>query len=320
MVVEADESDGTFTRLPSQIGVVTNMDPEHLDYFGSVEAMHEAYRVFMENVPFYGLVVACIDHPQVRRMLAEDARRFEGRRILTYGVREEADLRILKVLERGGAIGFDVALGPRVRGGARMLEGLSVPVPGLYNALNGLAAIAVAAEAGIRDADIRAGLAAFSGVKRRFSRVGSWNGATFYDDYAHHPCEIASVLRAARKAAEGRVIALFQPHRYTRIHSLFDDFCRAFADADAVIVTPVYSAGEAPIAGVDHVAVVEGIKQAGHRGVVSVESESELAALVAEVVRPGDLVIALGAGTITDWIGRLAERLSGEPAQVGEAM
>jgi UDP-N-acetylmuramate--alanine ligase len=308
MVVEADESDGTFIRLPTEIGVVTNIDPEHLDHFGTVENMHREFAQFYTSIPFYGTAITCIDHPVVARMLA-DIRNDISCKVLTYGTSEGADLRVRNVKAKGAGTAFDLDVGQRVGGGRRKLEGLLMPVPGEHNALNAAAALAVAAEAGIEDAAIRPAIASFSGVKRRFTSVGTWNGVQIFDDYAHHPVEIAAVLKAARNATQGRVIGIFQPHRYSRISSLFEDFSRAFGDADAVIVTPVYSAGEAPLPGVDHKAMAEGIRKAGHGNVATIESEREIASLVAGMAHAGDLVVALGAGTITDWAYALPQWL-----------
>lgn len=312
MVVEADESDGTFIELPTRIGVVTNIDPEHMDYWHTLGALHGAFKTFFDNVPFYGLVVAGIDHPIVREMLAAVRREESGQRVVTYGVADDADVRLDNYrVENAGAV-FDAALGPRAPGGARLLETLRLPVPGHYNALNALAALSVAAEIGIPDDRIRASLSAFGGVGRRFSLTGTWNGVRVYDDYAHHPVEIASVLKAARGASEREVIAIVQPHRYTRLKNLFGDFCTCFSDADTVVVTPVYSAGEEPIDGVNRDSLIEGLKRQGKTAVLPTEEgASALAELLAEVARPGDLVIGLGAGTITEWTHAL-------PAELGK--
>ncbi len=318
MVVEADESDGTFISLPTQIGVITNIDPEHLDYYGSIEAMHLAFKTFFRNIPFYGCAVACIDHPVVRHMLC-DLSREKRRRILTYGSSEDADLRLDSLEQKGSQNLFDVSLTERVAGGARVLRKLLLPSPGHYNALNALAAIAVAMEIGIGDNVIRRALASFGGVKRRFTPTGTWNDVAFYDDYAHHPVEIASVLRAARAAAPERVIAVVQPHRYSRLKALFNDFCNCFDDADAVIVAPVYAAGEEPIRDVDHHALALGIKKTGKAQVVAINSDIELAPLIARFCRRGDLVIGLGAGTVTDWSHALPEQLNAVQLQVGGA-
>ena len=310
MVVEADESDGTFLKLPTQIGVVTNIDPEHMDYWPSLDALHQAFRQFIEAIPFYGLAVACIDHPVVRELLAKLGGAANGRRTLTYGVARDADIRLINLRPDYNRITFDADLGPAVKGGARKLEDLTLPVLGHYNALNALAALAAATEAGVSDEVIRQTLAGFSGVKRRFTRVGEWNGAAIYDDYAHHPVEIASVLRAARLAGKGRIIAVVQPHRYTRLQSLFNEFSACLDDADIVLVTPVYSAGEAPIPGIDRDELAAGLRRHGHPHVVTIDDEAGLVRAVADLATSGDLVVGLGAGTITDWINALPRRLA----------
>ena len=301
MIVEADESDGTFTRLPTEIGIVTNIDPEHLDYFGSVEAMHAQYEAFLRNIPFYGLAVACIDHPVVRDMIERLDLRRDGRRLLTYGVSENADLVLKAIGFEGSKTIFDAELGARVRGGKRSLKAWSIPIPGQHNTLNALAAIAVAAEAGISDETIRASLQSFSGVKRRFQLTGTWNGVSIYDDYGHHPVEIASVLAAAKAGARGRVVAVMEPHRYSRVSDLFADFCNCFADADSVIVGPLYTAGELPIEGIDHRTLVEGIRATGHPSVIAVDKPVDLVPLIRRNGRPGDMIVCLGAGTSTEW-------------------
>ncbi len=310
MVVEADESDGTFIKLPSRIGVVTNIDPEHMDYWQSLDALHGAFKIFFESVPFYGLIVAGLDHPIVREMIAGLRREQLGRRVVTYGLADDADVRLENFAADGATIVFDAALGPKVPGGARLLQGLRVPTPGHHNAINALAAVAVAAEVGIDDDGIRQGLAAFSGVGRRFTRTGTWNGVDIYDDYAHHPVEIAATLKAARSAAKGRVIAVVQPHRYTRLKNLFGDFCACFGDADAVIVSPVYSAGESPINGVDRDALIEGLKRRGHKQVLAMDGGDSLAPVIAKIAKPGDIIVGLGAGTITEWAQALPTRLA----------
>ena len=309
MVVEADESDGTFIKIPTQIGVVTNIDPEHLDYFGSVENMHREYEAFLRNIPFYGLAVTCIDNANIRAMIERLGLRRDGRRLLTYGTSPDADLRLDGVHLEGRTTVFDATLGPRVAGGPRRLQGWQVPVPGRHNALNALAAIAVCAETGLGNEAIREALARFTGVKRRFQPTGTWNGIEVFDDYGHHPVEIAAVLAAARAGARGRVIAVCEPHRYSRVHDLFRDFCHCFADADAVIVTPLYSAGEVPIDGISHRSLVDGIRRAGHGAVMAVDSERELAPLIRSMARPGDMVLCLGAGNSTEWAHALPEWL-----------
>ncbi len=319
MVVEADESDGTFIKIPTQIGVVTNIDPEHLDYFGDVEAMHEAYRAFYRNIPFYGLAMTCIDHPVARAMVEDLGLRRDGRRLLTYGIDPSADLVLTNVHIEGAMTMFDAKLGPRVAGGERELKDWAVPVPGAHNALNALAAIGVAAEAGIKDEVIRGAMASFSGVKRRFQPTGTWNGANFYDDYGHHPVEIAAVLAAARAGAKARVIAIVEPHRYTRVQSLFAEFSACFKDADDVIVAPLYSAGESPIDGIDSHALAAGIARTGHQSVVAVDSPQALVPELRRLAGEGDTVICFGAGNSTEWAHALPDWLAAIPLRVGSA-
>ncbi len=312
MIVEADESDGTFVRLPTQIGIVTNVDPEHLDYFKSVENMHREFETFFRNIPFYGLAVTCIDHPVARDMIERLELRRDGRRLLTYGTTRGADLVLRGLTQDRGGIVIDVDLGARVRGGERQIRGWSIPVAGQHNALNALAAIATATEAGIPDNAIRAALSTFTGVKRRFELTGNWNGASIYDDYAHHPAEIAAVLSAARAGARGRVHAVFEPHRYSRVHDLFGEFCACFRDADNVIVAPLYSAGEQPIQGIDQHYMAQGIRAAGHASVSAIDNIRDLAPLLRHHVRAGDMVICLGAGTSTEWAHALPGSLGAE--------
>jgi UDP-N-acetylmuramate--alanine ligase len=309
MVVEADESDGTFLKLPTQIGVVTNIDPEHMDYWPSIEALHQSFLQFIEAIPFYGVAVACIDHPVVRELLAKLGGAANGRRTLTYGVARDADIRLGNLRASRDRIVFDAELGHAVRGGARKLEDLMLPVPGHYNALNALGALAAATEAGVGDDVIRKAFAAFSGVKRRFSRVGDFDGVSVYDDYAHHPVEIAAVLRAARIGGDGRIVAVLQPHRYTRLQSLFNEFSACLDDADVVVVTPVYSAGEAPIPGIDRDELASGLRRHGHPNVLTIDDEETLVETIASVAKPGDIVVGLGAGTITDWMNALPKKL-----------
>lgn len=310
MVVEADESDGTFLKLPTQIGVVTNIDPEHMDYWPSLEVLHQAFHQFIDAIPFYGLAVACIDHPVVRELLAKLGGAANGRRTLTYGVARDADIRLSNLRPDHASITFDAELGPGVKGGARKLEDLRLPVLGHYNALNALGALAAATEAGVSDDVIRKTFAAFSGVKRRFTRAGEWRGVAVYDDYAHHPVEIAAVLRAARVAGNGRIIAVMQPHRYTRLQALFNEFSACLDDADIAVVTPVYSAGEAPIPGIDRDELAAGLRRHGHPNVLTVDDEAALVEAIGSVAKPGDLVVGLGAGTITDWINALPKKLA----------
>jgi UDP-N-acetylmuramate--alanine ligase len=310
MVVEADESDGTFLKLPTQIGVVTNIDPEHMDYWPSLDALHQSFLQFIEAIPFYGLAVACIDHPVVRELLAKLGGAANGRRTLTYGVARDADIRLGNLRTSRDRVMFDAELGHAVKGGARKLEDLMLRVPGHYNALNALGALAAATEAGVSDEVIRKAFAAFSGVKRRFTAVGDWKGVRVYDDYAHHPVEIAAVLRAARAGSDGRIVAVVQPHRYTRLQSLFNEFSACLDDADIVVVTPVYSAGEAPIPGIDRDELASGLRRHGHPHVLTVDDEESLVETIASVAKSGDTVVGLGAGTITDWMNALPKKLA----------
>lgn len=319
MVVEADESDGTFLRLPTQIGIVTNADPEHLDYYGDVATMNAAYETFMQNIPFYGLLIACIDHPVVAEMISRLDMRRDGRRLFTYGQAPNADIRLVAMSAVGAAIVLDVELGTRVTGGApRKLAGIKLNAPGRHNALNALASIGVAIAAGVGDEAIAKALASFSGVKRRFQLTGQWNGVSIYDDYAHHPVEIASVLEAARAGAKGRVVAVFEPHRYSRIKSLYPEFCACFKNADSVIVAPLYTAGESPVDGIDQHTIAEGIRKAGHGSVLAIDDPRDLTGLIQRYGRPGDMVICLGAGTSTEWANALPLWLGEQPRMAGE--
>ena len=311
MVVEADESDGTFLKLPADVAIVTNIDPEHLDHFGSFDAIKEAFRSFIDNIPFYGFAVMCIDHPVVQDMVG----RIEDRRVITYGENPQADVRLIDVDSRGGKSRFSVLIRDRRPGFRLELSGLEMPMPSHHNALNATAAIAVAHELGIAPDAIRKGIAGFGGVKRRFTRTGEWNGVTIFDDYGHHPVEIRAVLRAARASTDGQVIAIVQPHRYSRLHSLFEDFCTCFNDADTVIVAPVYPAGELPIPGADRDGLVAGLKSRGHRNAMALDKSEDLAGMVRGQAKPGDYVICLGAGNITQW----AYALPGELGSLGTA-
>jgi len=314
MVVEADESDGTFVKLPATLAVITNIDPEHLDFYGDFETLRAAFYQFLENVPFYGAVILCMDHPEVQALMPH----IRDRRLITYGFSKQADLRPAALtFSRGGAY-FDAEFDDRRTGATRRIAELHLPMPGEHNVQNALAAIAVGLQLGLDDATLRAGLSGFAGVGRRFSKTGEAGGITVIDDYAHHPVEIAAVLSAARQAYTGRLLAVVQPHRYSRLSHLFDEFCTCFNQADAVLVAPVYTAGEEPIEGVDAWALVQGLRAHGHRSVAAVAGPEELAGAVAARVGDGDLVVCLGAGSITAW----AKALPGELAQLqgqGEA-
>jgi len=305
MVVEADESDGTFTKLPSTIAVVTNIDPEHLDHYGSFDGVRDAFVQFVENVPFYGLAVLCIDHPEVQALMG----RVSDRTLVTYGTSPQADVRASNILMEGAVTVFDVSLTDRKSGESTSIDGLRLAMPGHHNMLNALAAVAVAHRMGLSADAIAKGLAGFGGVKRRFSHAGTWNGVEIYDDYGHHPVEIAAVLQAARSASNGRIIAVVQPHRYTRLRDLFDEFCSCFNDADTVIVSPVFEAGEKPIEGINRDTMVQGLQERGHKHALALENAEALPGVIAELASPGDMVLCLGAGNITQWANALPQDL-----------
>jgi len=306
MVVEADESDGTFLKLPADIAIITNIDPEHLDHFGTFDAIKKAFRTLVENLPFYGFAMMCLDHASVQELVGQ----IEDRRVITYGENPQADVRLMGVNLEGGVSRFDVLIRDRKTGGETRLPDLTLPMPGHHNALNATAAIGVAYELGMPAHLIRAGLAGFSGVKRRFTKTGEWKGVTIFDDYGHHPVEIAAVLRAARASTKGQVIAVVQPHRYSRLASLFADFASCFNDADHVLVAETYAAGEAPVAGADRDSLVAAIRAHGHRAVEPLEGPEALAGHIAAIARPGDYVICLGAGNITQWAYALPGELA----------
>ena len=305
MVVEADESDGTFVKLPATIGIVTNIDPEHMEHYGDFETLQAAFQTFIENVPFYGCAVMCIDHPNVQAMIG----RVTDRRVMTYGFSPQADIRAENLSYEAGVAKFDVVISDRPTGAVRTVSPLTLPMPGDHNVLNALAGVAVAQVLGIEDAVVQRAYAEFAGVQRRFTRVGDVAGATIIDDYAHHPVEITAVLKAAREAFDGKVIAVVQPHRYTRLQSLFEDFCSCFNDANTVVVVDVYAAGEEPIKGIDRAGLAKGLRTRGHRHVVDVPGEAELAPVLADVVEAGDVIVCLGAGSISAWAQNLPEAL-----------
>jgi len=307
MVVEADESDGSFLRLPAVIAIVTNMDPEHLDHWGTPEAMIAGYDQFVANVPFYGFAVLCIDHPSVQQMIP----RLSDHRIITYGFSPQADVRAERVTPDKMGSTFEVIVTDRARNRQRRMGPFRLPMLGGHNVQNALAAIAVGLEMEIDQATLHSALLGFKGVKRRFTKTGEAGGITVIDDYGHHPVEIAAVLKAARQAGARDVIAVVQPHRFTRLHSLFDDFCTCMNDAGTVIVADVYPAGEAPIEGIDRDALVEGLRARGHRSVVALPSPARLAEMVNAIARSGDFVVCLGAGSITQWAAALPAELAG---------
>ena len=304
MVAEADESDGTFLKLPATMAVVTNIDPEHLDHYGSFDALRAAFDAFVENIPFYGVAVLCIDNPEVQTMIP----RVSDRKVTTYGFSPQADIRAVNLESNAVGVRFDAVIADR-SGTARTLSGLRLPMLGAHNVQNSLAAVAIASEMGIDDEVLRRALSGFEGVKRRFTRTGEVDGIIVVDDYGHHPVEIAAVLDAARQASRGKVIAVVQPHRYTRLRDLFEEFCTCFNDADEVLVAEVYAAGEEPIEGIDGDALVAGLRSHGHRSVVPLESPEDLAEIVNGLASPGDMVVCLGAGNITFWANDLPGEL-----------
>jgi len=308
MVVEADESDGTFLKLPADIAIITNIDPEHLDHYGSFDGVRAAFRQFVENVPFYGFGVMCLDHEEVQALVGH----IEDRRLVTYGTNPQADVRFFNVRTQGQQTYFDVLIRDRKTSETIEIADLSLPMPGQHNVSNATAAITVAHELGLSAEAIRTGLAAFGGVKRRFTHTGQWRGIEFFDDYAHHPVEIRAVLRAAREATQGQLIAIMQPHRYSRLRDLYDEFSTCFNEADKVIIAPVYSAGEQPIDGVDGQSLVEKIKISGHRDACFIDDPQELLSLLPEIAQAGDYVVFLGAGNISQWAYDIPAQLQKE--------
>jgi UDP-N-acetylmuramate--alanine ligase len=304
MVAEADESDGTMVKLPATIAVVTNIDPEHLDHYGSFDALREGFVAFVTNIPFYGFAALCIDHPEVQAMIPKVL----DRRVVTYGFSPQAAVRGTNLEPTADGIRFNAVITDRRTEKSRTIDNLFLPMFGRHNAQNALAAIAIANEMDIADDVLRHGLARFEGVNRRFTLAGEVDGITVIDDYGHHPVEIAAVLAAARTASRGRIIAVVQPHRYTRLRDLFEDFCACFNDADAVVVADVYPAGEDPIEGIDRDALVDGLRAHGHRRAIPLADPNELATTVNDLAGPGDMVVCLGAGSITQW----AHALPGE--------
>ncbi len=306
MVVEADESDGSFLRLPAVIAVVTNMDPEHLDHWGTADAMVAGYDQFVGNIPFYGFGVLCIDHPGVQSMIP----RLSDRRIITYGFSPQADVRAERlVMDKLGST-FEVVVTDRNKNRTRKMGPFRLPMLGQHNVQNALAAITIAIEMDVDEHTLRSAFAGFRGVKRRFTKTGEANGVTVIDDYGHHPVEIAAVLKAARPAGARDVIAVVQPHRYSRLQSLFPEFCTCMNDAGTVIVADVYAAGEAPIPGISRDGLVDGLRARGHRSVVPLPGPEHLAEMVNSIARPGDFVICLGAGNITQWAATLPADLA----------
>ncbi|MBV8801064.1 MAG: UDP-N-acetylmuramate--L-alanine ligase [Alphaproteobacteria bacterium] len=301
VVVEADESDGSFLRLPATIAVLTNADPDHLDYYGTFDRMREAFQRFIENVPFYGFAVLCLDHPEVQQMIG----RIEDRRLITYGFSPQADVRAIEVAFAEGGSRFDVAVSDRRAGSETRITNITLPMPGEHNVLNALAAITVARELGVSDHRIRTAFSAFEGVKRRFSRVGGWNGAAIIDDYGHNPFKIAAALKAARQAYSGPIVAVVQPHRYSRLRDTFEQFCTCLNDADTAVIAPIYPAGEKPIEGVSHVSYADAVRAHGHKNILTIDNPEELPVMLAPFAKPGGAIVFLGAGSITNWANGL---------------
>ena len=301
MVVEADESDGTFNRLPATIAIVTNIDPEHMEHWGSIENLRQGFYDFVSNIPFYGLAICCTDHPEVQSLVG----RISDRRVVTYGFNAQADVRAVNLTYSGGSAHFDVEF----QEDETALRGLRLPMTGDHNVSNVLSAIAVARHLGVKETEIKSALENFKGVNRRFTKVGEVDGVTIIDDYGHHPVEIAAVLKAARQASDGRVIAVHQPHRYTRLHSLFEDFCTCFNEADVVAIAEVFAAGEDPIEGASRDDLVAGLIRHGHRHASALLNEDDLEKLVRTHAQSGDIIVCLGAGTISAWANALPERL-----------
>ncbi len=310
MVVEADESDGTFLKLPVQVAVITNADPEHLEYYGSAEKMFEAFLQFAGNVPFYGAAILCTDHPQVRLI----AGKLTDKRFITYGLNAQADVRAVNLRPEATGTRYDIELNAPGQKEKTVLADVFLPMPGEYNVLNSLAAVAAATELGVSNEKIIEAIARFGGVKRRFTETGSWNGVRVIDDYAHHPVEIASVLRAARQVCSGRVFAVAQPHRYTRLHSLFEEFCGCFNDADTIFITDIYEAGEAPIPGCDAKLLCDGVQRVGHKDVRHLTNFDHLPEIIRAEAKPGDLVILMGAGSVTKYANELPDQLNAAKA------
>jgi UDP-N-acetylmuramate--alanine ligase len=305
MVVEADESDGTFTRLPATIAIVTNIDPEHMEHWGTIESLRKGFLDFVSNIPFYGLAVLCTDHPEVQALVGK----VTDRRVVTFGFNAQADVRAVNLSHKNGVTTFDVELQQE----GEVIKGCQLPMPGNHNVSNALSAIAVARHLGVKPGVIKKALAGFKGVNRRFTKVGEWQAIPIIDDYGHHPVEIAAVLKAARQTTSGRIIAFHQPHRYSRLHNLFEDFCACFNEADVVGIADVYAAGEAPIEGASRDDLVKGLTRHGHRHAVAVSGEDDILAIVRAEAKPGDIVVCLGAGNISAWANALPDRLAAKP-------
>ncbi|PIR37122.1 MAG: UDP-N-acetylmuramate--L-alanine ligase [Alphaproteobacteria bacterium CG11_big_fil_rev_8_21_14_0_20_39_49] len=320
LIAEADESDGTFLKLPATVGIITNIDPEHMEHYGTFDVLKKSFRNFIENLPFYGFGVLCKDHPEVSAL----ATTIKDRKVITYGIETQADVRAENIRIEKGSSTYDVEISDKVKGGARKIKNIHLPMPGQHNVLNSLAAISVAAELEFDNKTILNGFSKFQGIKRRFTKTGEYNGITIIDDYGHHPKEIAVTLKTAQdtvKDTKGNVIAVVQPHRYSRVKDLFSDFCSCFAFADEVIVSDIYEAGETPIEGIDRDALVDGIRKSGHKNVVPLKSKDELPKIIKRDAKSGDVVVCLGAGSISLWANELPGQLKElKPESNGEAI
>ena len=301
MVVEADESDGSFLKLPSTISIVTNIDCEHMEHYGSFENLKNAFNQFISKIPFYGIAVLSVDDKNTK----EISKKINNRKIVTFGKSADADVRAKNISFQNGKSRFDIGFSD----GSKSISGLEFPMTGEHNILNLLAAVCVARYFGMSEENIRSGVAEFSGVNRRFTFLGQFNGVIFVDDYAHHPTEIRAVLKAAKQTAMGKVVAIHQPHRFSRLANLFEEFIECFEDADVVGITPVFAAGEEAIAGVTSKNLIARISKRHNKVVRKIKNEEVLEDFVIKNTEPNDLVIFMGAGSISTWANNMMERL-----------
>ena len=304
MVVEADESDGTFSKLPATVAIVTNIDREHLDHYDSFEDLKHSFDNFISNIPFYGVAICCIDNSEVHALVG----RIKDRKIITYGFNKQADYSITEVDYQADRTVFKLQLLDK---GVEEIS-FSLPMMGSHNVLNSVAAISLGDFLGLEIGKIQEALKNFSGVQRRFTHVDTINGVKIIDDYGHHPAEISAVLKSVRDTTTGRIIAVHQPHRFSRLKLLFDEFCTCFNDADLVLISDVYSAGEKELEGINKQALVDGLINHGHKRVFSLEHESQLKNFFVEHTAPGDVFVCLGAGSITDWANGLPSQIRNE--------
>jgi UDP-N-acetylmuramate--alanine ligase len=304
LVVEADESDATFIKIPSTIGVITNIDPEHMDYYKDFDTLIAAFKSFIRNLPFYGFGVACVDHPIVRKLVDG----LTERKVITYGIEsKDANVIAFNIRQDVSSSTFDVKLQLPNFNGTAIIENITIPTPGKHNVLNALAAIAIGVELDFGVKVIQEGFKNFQGVKRRFTRVCEYNGAEIIDDYAHHPEEVKATLATARvvaNARSGRVIAIFQPHRYSRLSNLFADFTTCFAEADSIYIMDIYAAGEQQIEGVSGKALALAIKKTGAK-CEFIDSHEKIAGTISSIAKKGDIIVMMGAGSISNWANQL---------------